>query len=237
MAGERRRGRRPGVVLLLVLGVLALLGVAADRVAHGMAEDRVAAQLQSQLGTAAAPKVDIEGFPFLTQAARRSFSSVRVRADDLRPAGSSTPVKHVDLRLRDVTSNDNFQTSTARQVTGTATLDYPTVKKLTRQPLSYAPEGKVQVSAPTTVMGLSVTALVVGRPEVNQADQTMSLAEAQLTVDGLPVPESASQAVLDSVVKPAPITGVPFGLKLTSVAAQPEGLVAGVTGENVAFRR
>lgn len=232
MAPRRRRS----LALLLVALALVVLAVVGDRVAAGVAEDRAAIQLQSQLGTASPPEVDIEGFPFLTQASRQRFSSVRVVAAGVRPPGSSTTVQQVDLRLRDLTSTDDFRTSTARQVSGTATLDYPTVKTLTGQSLRYARDGKVEVSAPSTVMGVSVTAVVVGRPVVDEAEQTLSLAEPELTVNGLTVPEGTAQSLLSSVVKPAPVTGVPFGLRLNSVTAQPEGLVAGLTGADVAFR-
>lgn len=232
-----RRQRGGVVVLLVVLVVLVALVVVADRVGQQVAENRAAVQLQTQLGTATEPEVDIQGFPFFTEAMRRSFSSVRVVADDVRPPEATAPVKHVDIQLRDLSSSDNFRTSTARQLSGTATLDYPTVKALTGQSLRYARDGKVEASAPTTVMGLSVTAVVVGRPVLNQADQTISLAEPELTVDGVTVPESTSESLLSSVAKPEPITEVPFGLKLTSVTAQPEGLVAGLTGDEVAFSR
>ncbi|HYP44365.1 MAG TPA: DUF2993 domain-containing protein [Propionibacteriaceae bacterium] len=231
------RARRGGAVLLLAgLVVLLVLAVVADRAAQQVAESRAATQLQAQLGTAEEPEVDIQGFPFLTQARQQSLSSVRVVADGVRPPGSTTTVQHVDLKLRDVSSRDNFATSTAEQVSGTATLDYPTVKTLTGQSLRYARDDKVEVSAPTTVMGVPVTAVVVGRPVVDEAEQTLSLTEPQLSVDGVSVPDSAAGALLDSAVKPAPVTGVPFGLKLNSVSAQPQGLVAGLTGTDVAFR-
>lgn len=232
---ERRRNRR-GLALLLFVVVLVLLVVVADRVAQQVAERRVSRQLQTQLGTATPPQVDISGFPFLTQLARRSFSSVRVAGDDVRPPGSTTTVKHLDVRLSDVTSDDNFTTSTAQRVTGTATLDYPTVKKLSGQALSYAPPDRVEVSSPTTLMGVPVTARVVGRPAVDVAKQTLTLAEPQLSVAGVSVPESTAQALLAGVAKPAPLRGVPFGLKVTEVTAQQDGLAAGLTGGPVTFR-
>lgn len=232
----RRRGRaRVGRALLLIVVVVALLLFGADRLAQQTAENRAGRELQNQLGTSTVPRVDIQGFPFLTHARQGSFPSVHVVADDVRAPDQATTVKHVDLRLRQVRSNDNFATSTAGHVSGTATLDYPTAKALTGQPLSYVPEGRVEVSTPTTVMGLPVTALVVGRPVVNVADQTLSLGDPQLSVAGVEVPDATSQALLDTLVKPAPIKGVPFGLTLTGVTAQREGLVAGVRGDNVTF--
>jgi len=223
-------------VLLLVLVVLVLLVVAADRVAQSVAENRVSVRLKTVLGTATAPQVDISGFPFLTQLARRSFSSVRVVADGVRPQGSTTTVKHIDLRLHDVTSSDNFATSTAKRVTGTATLDYAAVRALTGQPLAYAPPDQLEVSSPTTLMGVPVTAKVVGRPTVDRAQQTLSLADPQLSVAGFDIPQGTAQALLASVVKPAPIRNVPFGLQVSDVEAHSEGLSVGLAGDQVAFR-
>lgn len=235
MARLGRRTGRGGLALLLVVVVLAVLVFVADRVAQQVAESRVSKQLQIQLGSPSPPQVDISGFPFLTQLSRRSFSSVRVVGDEVRPPNSSTPVKHVDLRLSDVTSDDNFTTSTAQRVEGTATLDYPTVKKLTGQSLGYAPPDRVEVSSPTTLMGVPVTARVVGRPAVDASQQTLTLAEPQLSVAGVQVPESTALALLASVAKPAPLRDVPFGLKVSDVKAQQDGLVAGLTGGPATF--
>lgn len=237
MAARRKGARRAGLALVLFLVVLVVLAVVADRAAQQVAERRVAQQLQTGLGTPNPPSVDIGGFPFLTQAQRRSFSAVHLVADDVRAPGQPTLVKHIDLRLRNVSSDDNFATSTAEQVDGTATLDYPTAEKVTGQPLRYASENRVEVSQPTELMGVPMTARVVGRPVVNVADQTLTLGDPELTVAGVDVPDTTSKALLESVLKPAPVRGVPFGLTIVDVAAQPEGLVAGVRGSDVAFSR
>jgi hypothetical protein len=84
-------------------------------------------------------------------------------------------------------------------------------------------------------MGLPVTARVVGRPAVDIARQTLTLAQPQLSVAGVQVPEGTAQALLSSVAKPAPLRGVPFGLKVTGVTAQQDGLAAGLTGGPVTF--
>lgn len=230
----RRRRRRGALALLLVLLVVAVLAVGADRAAKMVAQNRAAAQLQTRLGTSTRPTVDIQGFPFLTQARRRSFSSVHVVADGLHPPGQQTTVQHADLTLLDVTSSDNSSFRAGR-VQGRVTLDYPSVRALTGQALSYAPTGRVQVSAPTTVLGLPVTATVVGRPVVHVADQTFSLSDPQLSVAGVSVPDSTAKQLLATVVKPAPVSGLPYGLKLADVTARPDGLVAGVAGTDVNF--
>jgi hypothetical protein len=237
----RRRGRSAGRTVLALLVVAALLVgllVAGDRVAVSVVEDRVGRQLQTELNTPAPVEADIRRFPFVTQLLRSSFSSVHVVAEDVTPTDQQpTALQHVDLELRDVTSSDGFATSTAGRAEGTATFDYATAEQLTGLALRSAAEGRVEFSTQTQLLGVPVTATVVGRPLLDVADQTLTLADPQLTVAGVDVPDTTSQALLDALVKPAPITGVPYGLTVTEITARPDGLTAAVTGENVTFSR
>lgn len=241
-ASERRRGRPVLVICMLLLMLLALL-VVADRVADRVAERRVAQQLRRQLGNGGRPEVDIEGFPYLTPALSGRFTSVHVVDDNIVAPGSGAtngrPVllRHLDVRLHPVTSSDRFRTAKAGQVDGTATIDYPTVQQLTKQPLTFASGGRVEARVPTTVAGIQVTADVVGKPVLDVGDQTLTLADPQMSVAGVEVPSATAQALLGQVLKPVPITGLPFGASLTSITATEQGLVAGVTASEVALTR
>jgi hypothetical protein len=237
-ARRRGSGGRTALALLLTAALLVGLLVAGDRVAASVAEDRVSRQLQSELNTPTPVAVDLRGFPFVPQLMRRSFDSVHVVADDVTPTDQQpTALEHVDLELRDVTSSDDFATSTAGRAEGTATFDYATAEQLTGLALRYAPEGRVEFSTQTPLLGVPVTARVVGRPLLDVAAQTLTLDDPEITVAGVDVPGATSQALLDALVKPAPITGVPYGLSVTDITAQADGLTAAVTGENVTFSR
>jgi hypothetical protein len=72
----RRRRRWPWITLLVVVLVL----VGADRAANAYAEDQMASQIQSSLALSGKPNVTIQGFPFLTQLAARTFNTVDVNA-------------------------------------------------------------------------------------------------------------------------------------------------------------
>ncbi|MEU4236435.1 LmeA family phospholipid-binding protein [Actinoplanes sp. NPDC026619] len=61
-----------------------LLPIAADRIAAGVIEHRVAARVRCVAGLTAAPDVDLRGFPALTQLASRSFGEIRVTADEVQ---------------------------------------------------------------------------------------------------------------------------------------------------------
>ncbi|MGP3773347.1 LmeA family phospholipid-binding protein [Streptomyces sp. SDT5-1] len=81
---RRRRSLVPGLVkgliaVLVLCGFLAL----ADRWAVLYAENKAAQQIKKQLKLAAAPEVEIPGFPFLTQVADRRIHELRVTVPDV----------------------------------------------------------------------------------------------------------------------------------------------------------
>jgi hypothetical protein len=238
MARRRRRsGARPGLAFLLIGVVIAALLFGADRLTLKTAEDRIGQQLQGELGTPTPPAVTIEGFPFLTQVLRQSLSSVHLIADAVKPTDQQgITLAHVDLRLHQVTSADALKNFKAARVDGDAVMDYPTAQKLIGLPVSYASDGRVEITVQTQVLTVPVTATVVGRPMVNQDTQTLTLGDPKLTVAGVDLPNATSQQLLDTLLRPVPISGVPFGLSVSGITALPGGLDAALTGANVPFR-
>ncbi|MEE1760223.1 LmeA family phospholipid-binding protein [Streptomyces sp. SP18BB07] len=85
--GRRRRGRFAGLPLAVkaVVGLVVLAAFAglADRWAVLYAEHRAADALEDRLDLAAAPEVEIGGFPFLTQLADKRLDSVRLTVPDV----------------------------------------------------------------------------------------------------------------------------------------------------------
>ncbi|MFF3203798.1 DUF2993 domain-containing protein [Streptomyces sp. NPDC002962] len=85
--GRRRRGRFAGLPLAVkaVVGlvVLAAFVTLADRWALLYAEHRAADTVKDRMDLAAAPEVEIGGFPFLTQLADKRLESVRVTVPDV----------------------------------------------------------------------------------------------------------------------------------------------------------
>ena len=237
----RRRGRRAGtglLVFLLIGAVLALALAAVDRYTLGRAERESAAQLQTELGTPTAPSVDIQGWPFLTQVAGQELNRIRVVADDLgAEGGSAVPVAHTDLVLTDVRSSDLFQTMTATHAEGTARLDYADLGALSSLPLSYAGGGRLRAEAKTSVFGADVDATVTGTPRLDVQAQAINLADPTVTVAGVDLPGAAADALLRGVLRPIPVTGLPFGLTLSSVSAEDDGLHAGLVGDEVQLSR
>lgn len=236
-----RRGGAAAVGFLVVLLVAALVAgglLWGDRYAAGRVEREAGVRLQSELGTPTAPTVDIEGWPFLTQVAGRHLRRVRVVADDIPQSDrSSVAVRHSDVVLTDVTTEDWFQTMTARHAEGTALVDYPALAAAAGAPLSYVGNGRVEVKNRSSLVGVPIDATITGRPQLDPAAQTVTLADPEIQVAGVSLPDAASGALLQALLKPIPVTGLLFGLRLSSLAPEDDGLHVGLEGDGLELSR
>ena len=227
--------------ILLLLAVLALLGgglYLSDSYAEKQAEKQAAAALQQQLGTVQQPAVDIEGSPFLTQVVARSIRSVHVVADDINATSEGLlAIGHADLVLTDVTTTDWFASMTVSLAEGTVRIDYSALQKLAKVPLTYVGSGRVRIDTSATVVGRQVTAQITGTPQLDVEDQTITLADPDITVAGVNLPGFTADALLRALVKPIPITGIPLDLKLTSIDPQDSGIHAVVMGDGIPIKR
>ena len=226
---------------MVVLLVLVLLGgglYLGDRYAEQRAERATAAQLQAQLGTPGAPAVDIQGRPFLTQVVARSIGTVRIVVDDVPPTeDGALPLAHADLVLTDVTSSDWFATMTIWHAEGSARIDYPALQAVAGGPLSYVGNGRVQRTSTTTIVGREVEVKITGRPELDTEAQTISLGDPEITVAGVELSGFTADALRRALLDPIPVTGVPLGLRLSSIDPQDGGLFAGVVGDGITLAR
>jgi LmeA-like phospholipid-binding len=120
---RRHRGRR----WLIALVVLIVILVAADFGAKALAENAIAAKIQSS-GLGTKPSVDIEGFPFLTQVASRDLSQIDINA-------SNFTVKQVVISSLHATAtgvhvNGSFNGGTVDKINGTVVVSFATVTNL-----------------------------------------------------------------------------------------------------------
>ena len=110
---RRRRGRFSGLSLAMkaVVGVLVLAAflTLADRWALLYAERRAADTLKDRLNLAAAPEVQIDGFPFLTQVVDERLDSVKVTVPDV--AADRVSLAQVTATARDVRLDTDGPTS------------------------------------------------------------------------------------------------------------------------------
>ena len=223
-----------GVVIIILIAGLLVVGLyVGDRYAHRRAEQRVAALLQTQLGTPEPPLVSIEGFPFLTQVAADSIGRVHVVADQLGETTKAPVIlAHADLILTDVDTNDWFRSMNVAHSEGKARLDYAKLSSLAGAPLAYGGEGRMEIAVNTTVVRREVEAVITGLPRFNAKEQTMMLSDAKIAVAGVNLPDFTAQALLAAVLKPIPLKGMPLGMTVTKIVAAEDGLQVDLVGDN-----
>ena len=231
-------GARFAIVFVVVAAVLAGLFYAGDAYAHGRVEREVASTLQGELGTPAVPGVEIEGRPFLTQVVARRLREVHVVADDVgQTNGAALPIAHVDLTLRDLTTTDWWRTMNVARADGTALVDHAALAQVAGVPLAYAGDGRYRVEADQNLYGLTVKATVTGGLALDASAQTVSLADPTIQVAGYTLPDVVADQLIKAVVRPIPLEGIPFELKVSSVDARDDGLHVGLTGADIPIRR
>jgi hypothetical protein len=232
----RLRGSPLIAVLIIVLGVALLCAglYVGDRYGQRRAEQRAAATLQPQLGTPEPPGVTIEGFPFLTQLVAGSISEMRVVADQLGETSKAPLIlAHAELVMSDVATGDWFKSMTIAHTEGTARIDYAKLSAVAGAPLTYGGEGRLEIVVKTTVVGREVEAVITGSPRLNAKEQTMTLSDAKISVEGVNLPDFTAQALLAALLRPIPLKGMPLGLTVTKVVAVEDGMHVELAGDNL----
>lgn len=225
--------------LLVVLLVGLVLLVALDRVAAALAERAVAAQVRATGALAADPAVSIGGFPFLTQALRGRYDRVQVSASGLRGEQGVTAFRadlagvHVPLTAAlsgrvDQVPVDRVQ---ARVVLGYRGLE----QRIGERRLRLAPAGDLlRVTGSVQVLGRTLSASALSTVRLD--GPVVRVTAQRFEVGARPADRVLSAALggrLDFTVR---LRRLPYGLSLTSVTVQPDGLVATATGRNAVLR-
>ena len=226
--------RRLLVGLVLLLGLL----LVADRVGAAVASRAIAAQVQSSTRLTAEPEVDIAGFPFLTQAVAGRYERVELTARGV-PAGDLTldrldaTLTGVQVSLGDALSG-SVQQVPVEGVRARALVAYDELgRRSGERQLSVAPAGeRVRVTGSLEVLGRTLTAAAVSRVEVVEGDLRVTAEQYEVgnaTADAL-----LTRALGDRLDLRIPVTGLPYGLQVTRVEVQPDGVaVVARTGATV----
>ena len=219
------------VVVLLLLG----LAVVADRVAAGVAEDKVAEQIATKGGLHGTPTVDIAGFPFLTQALRGRYDDVRIAltAEELgQPAGTKADVNLHGVRvpLSSVLSGSVDQVPVDR-IDGTATLSYALLSAQLGGDSTLRPEGDgLRITKTVELLGQTIPLTATG---------TVALKGNQLVIDvqkaagaGVDLPAFLVSRASDLLDLRYDVPALPFGLQLTGVTPAEDGVHLRVEAQN-----
>jgi hypothetical protein len=244
---RRRWGRRILGALLVLLVVLAVLLIVADRVGANVAERRIAEEVQQELTSrevrSSAPEVTVGGFPFLTQVLDENYESISILLRDVTTAPEQEGVRlpRLDVEARDVNAPLEALRSgqgdiVASTVDGTATIGYASVARLIDQPNLRLSErgGKLLASLPIELFGQRFT--LTGEAQIEAVEGKIRLRFERLEAEGLPTAPGVEEAVSGYARQMSidvPLPPLPFALELREVTPLPEGLAVAATARNV----
>jgi hypothetical protein len=221
--------RAIAVVLLLLAG----LAVLADRVAVGVAEDRVATELASKGGLAGTPEVEIAGFPFLTQAIGGSYDDVRISltAEQLgQPEGTRADVvlHGVEVPLSGALSG-SVQEVPVERIDGTATLSYALISAQLGSDTRLEREGDgLRITRTVEVLGQRLRLTATGQVTLDGNDRASGA--------GIEIPGFLLERAVDLLDLRYPVPELPFGLQLTSVRPATDGVDIRVEAADTVLR-
>jgi hypothetical protein len=216
--------KKLAVIVAVVLCVLAVLGVAADRVAASTAERTITERVSAELAGATDVSTQVHGVPILTQVAHGSLDHVTVTAAEL-PASGLT-LRDVVVDLYDVSISSP---RTASTVGASAGLTTEQLQRKLGDGWTVTTDGDALVAASTGL--LSIEARVI--PTVKAGRLALDLDWVKILgvqVDGSSVPAALTDR-LDALV--ASIGDLPLGLALRSVEVSPGGVTVHATGSDV----
>jgi hypothetical protein len=220
--------------LLIVLVVLVLLAVIGDRVALKFATDEAQRRLDSAGLTSA--KVDVGGFPFLTQALSRHFNDVQVSATSA-DIGTGR-AEQVSGTAQDVEVPSSGP-ATAGQLTAKGTITYAEVLRQINQPglqLSNAGKGQVELRRDVTVLGRTYSAIARGRVKPAGNRLLVTPTSVQLAGGGA-IDDQLSRLIKDRFTISYRVRGLPDGVQIERINPTDAGFVVGVAGRDVELVR
>lgn len=222
--------------LLIVVGVVLAVLLIVDRLGVGYAENRVAEQLQEELGLSTLPAVEINGFPLLTQAVAGEYDDVRltVAAADLGELSDldvEVRLTGVQIPLSDLLSSD-IETIPVDGLAGTVSIPYAEVAAQIGGGVSVeqGPDGVV-VSRTLDVLGQRVLVSGTGRTRVDSSDQ-IGVTVVGLDLAGLEIPDILIEQLQEQLSFTYTLPPLPFGLRITNATATAQGFDVSAEAED-----
>ena len=224
--------------LAAVLAVVLLLPVGVDRGAAALAGRALAGQLQRSGGLSERPDVDVDGFPFLTQALRGRYEQVR-----LRTAGvvGGVDVRRLDVRLDgarvplSAVARGRVGAVPVDGVRGDVVLTYPWLSARAGHGLALSGEGDLlRVRGRVRVLGQDLAASALSEVRLERgavAVRARSFDTGAGAVDGV-----LASLLADRFDLRVPVPPLPYGLALTGLQVRPEGLLLTTAGGPAVLR-
>ncbi|MGW4381869.1 LmeA family phospholipid-binding protein [Kitasatospora sp. NPDC004531] len=205
------------VKLLIGLGVVGGLLVAADRVAVGVAEDQAADAAVSSGWLTDKPEVEIGDVPFLTSAVAGELDQVDLSSNGMTVTDGKerVTVHSFKASLSQVKFTDSYRGVTVGRGDGQGVVDYKDLAKFMKGGgllgLEYAGPGAVKASVP----GGGITG------KLHSEGDEVVVDDVQLTGTA-----SALKGLAGDLLKPQRfrLTGLPRGLSLAEATPEPDGV-------------
>jgi hypothetical protein len=202
------------IVLVLVLG---------DRAANAYTEDRMASQVQSSLSLSGKPDVTIQGFPFLTQLAARTFNTVDVKAsNETAGPGGQLEIASLTATLHGMHIHGT-NSATVDQFTASALVTFTALAQAGGIPqgITLSADGPNRIKASLDLGPLSESATA-------QITQTGPGRINIKVVDG----SGITSAILGGLNFNVNIPKLPAGVSIKSISVTQQGLKITAAGTN-----
>jgi hypothetical protein len=227
--------------LLVLLLVLAVIAVVADRLAVRAVEQTVASRLADAGDLTTTPAVHVRGVPFLAQAVRGRYDDVVVRvegvqAGQLRVHGFVAQLRGVEVPLREAVAG-SVREVPVDELTARAVLTYTDMTAaVADRGLRVAPAGagRARVTGSVQVLGrtLEVTAISTASLEGREVVVTAERFEV-----GNAVADTVLSAALGNRLDFRLSFGeLPYGLVLTDLRAGDDGVVLHARSDGAVLR-
>src|SRR5690348_1021097 len=217
---RRRRRRWPWITLLVIVLVL----VGGDFAAKAYAENRMARQVQSSLALSGKPNVTIQGFPFLTQAAARTFNTVDVNAsNETAGPGGQLQIASLTATLHGMHIHGT-NSATIDDFTASALVTFTALAHAGNIPggITLSADGPNRVKAHVDLDVISGD-VVLQVTQVGDSKINVKLVDA----NGLPT-DLLGNLVNFTVTIPK----LPAGVKIQKISITPQGLRLSASGHN-----
>jgi hypothetical protein len=222
-------------VLLVLLFILIIGVIAADRIGVAVAQDQIAKQVAAQNDLPRKPDVKIHGIPFLTQALGGDYKKIDVGIGQLTQQGVT--LEDVQVELSDVKAplSDVLNGDASNVVAGTATasaiVPYDAVRR--RAPSTVksisANGSNLQVRGNLSVLGFSGDVTIVAA--VRATGRGIGVAPQSVrTGSGPTVPLALLR---DRFTFNVPVRDLPLGSRISKVEVTPDGLRIAATANDV----
>lgn len=230
--------------LVVGLVVLAILAFGADRIASTIAARSVVQGLQSAQNLSVPPAVTFTEIPFLPQAFRGRYSRIDVGISDV-PTSGPLVVDRLDATLYGVrvAAMDAVQGNVTRlpveRGEAEAFVSFPALRAAVRKLLGgravdlvISPGGSADRVVFTGKVGTTLGAFTVsGSAQLNVEKGQVRVRLLSDTLTG--IPEATRAQVAAQIDLSGLVPGLPYGLRATTVAVDPEGLRLRAVGEGL----